>query len=126
MTDSRGLAAFALVAIGGAAGACLRHAAGLWLAHEAWPRATFAVNVTGCFALGLVTGALAGRMPEAWRLLVVVGLLGGFTTFSAFGGETVSLLRSRPGLAAAYALGSVAAAIVAVALGLRLAGMLRR
>lgn len=115
-----GATGFALVALGGAAGACLRHGVNLLLAGGAWPRATLVANVTGCLAFGIVTGLAAGRMPEAWRLLVVTGLLGGYTTFSAFGGESVSLLRQRPAWAAAYVAASVVLGLLGVALGERL------
>lgn len=94
----------ALVALGGALGASLRYAAGRGLARlgGAFPLATLCVNVAGCFAIGLVlawlersarSGALGPERAGDVRLFVVVGLLGGLTTFSAFGQETVTLLR---------------------------------
>jgi fluoride exporter len=117
--------AFALVALGGAAGAMLRHALNVALAGAAWPKATFVANVAGCLLFGLVAGLAMGRMPETVRLLVVTGFLGGLTTFSAFGGETASLLRQRPAAAAAYAAASVAAGLAGVIGGERLGLLLR-
>jgi len=92
----------------------------------AFPLGTFVVNITGC----LLAGVLAGFAERhAWfdadvRLLLMVGLLGGFTTFSAFGLETVQLLRRGDWLlAGGYAGGSVVIGIAAVMLGGWLAGM---
>jgi CrcB protein len=76
---------------------------------SAFPWATLTVNVVGCFFIGLVFG-LASRFNVAqdWRLFLTVGLLGGFTTFSAFSNETFCLLRDGQMLyALAYAAGSV-------------------
>lgn len=88
-----------LVAIGGAIGASLRYGLSLILPMQAaagrFPWATFTANVLGCACAGLVYAWLQ-RSPEhreAWRLLLVVGVLGGFTTFSAFGLETWLLIR---------------------------------
>lgn len=122
-------AASALVALGGGAGSLLRYQTGrlitLWLGPQAvtaFPWATLAVNITGSLAMGLLAGWLArhgGSAGEAWRLLVGVGLLGGFTTFSAFSLELMLLVeRGQPGLAAAYAGASVIAGIGALWLGL--------
>lgn len=120
----------ALVGLGGAAGAVARYLLGHWTtdaaAPQAFPLGTFVVNLTGCLAVGLLAG-LAERHP-GWlspdlRLLLFVGLLGGFTTFSAFGLETVQLLRRGDWLlAAGYAGGSVLLGLAAVWLGLRAAG----
>ena len=89
------------------------------------PLGTLLVNLAGCLAIGLVVGAFAraGALSQEWRLFLVVGLLGGFTTFSAFGLETLALLRrGETAWAAGYVLASVAGGVVAVALGLLLAG----
>ncbi|MCC6950304.1 MAG: CrcB family protein [Phycisphaerales bacterium] len=86
-----------LVALGGATGSVLRYLASLalvrWMgAQSPWP--TAAINVLGCFVAGLVLGRLAGSPPDhALRSLLIVGVLGGFTTFSAFAGETVLLVQ---------------------------------
>ena len=120
------LAASLQVALGGALGAVLRYQTGgavaRWLgpsAAAAFPWATLAVNVTGSFAMGLLAGCLARHDgAEGWRLLLGVGLLGGFTTFSAFSLELLGLIeRGAPGLALAYALVSVAAGLAGLWLG---------
>jgi CrcB protein len=112
--------AVALVAAGGALGAAARFLAAAGVARlcgDRFPWGTLAVNVTGCLAIGLLMGALQGR--EGWRLLLVTGFLGAYTTFSAFGGETVDLLRRDEwGRAGLYVLGSVAAGLAAVRVGM--------
>ncbi len=126
-----------LVALGGAVGALARYHLGLGVARwtgagtEAgtgagadFPWGTFAVNILGCLAMGALMGALArnGASGEAVRLLVGVGLLGGFTTFSAFGLELVLLIeRGSPGLALLYAAGSLAGGLIALYCGLAIA-----
>lgn len=76
------------VAAGGALGAVARHGISLWVqqrAGGATPLATATVNVLGCLALGLLVGALPSMgAPERWRLLLGVGVLGSFTTFSTW------------------------------------------
>ncbi len=115
-----------LVGLGGFAGAVARYLLGGWVLHHTlsakFPWSTFAVNVLGCLVIGVLSG-LAERME--WfsppvRLLLLTGLLGGFTTFSAFGLETVHLLRrGEPTIALAYALGSVLICTLAVWIGLK-------
>ena len=116
---------FLLVAIGGAAGSVARYGLGLRLAGTSWPQATFAVNIIGGLLIGLLSGALAVRMGEGaerLRLLLQVGVLGGFTTFSAYSLETVMMIERRAYISAAgYALGSVAVCLLAVGLGLLIA-----
>ena len=88
-----------LVGLGGFAGTAARYLVGGWV-HRAWPLTTFpvgtlSVNVAGCFAIGLLNGLVDARQlfgPEA-RLVLMVGVLGGFTTFSSFAYETLSLAR---------------------------------
>jgi CrcB protein len=107
-----------LVGVGGCAGSLLRHAAGVAgapLAGAPAPWATAFVNVTGCFAIGLL--ASRGLSPD-WRAFVLVGVLGGYTTFSTFGYETFALFeRGRPGLACANAAGQVVLGLLAVYAG---------
>ncbi|MET0377297.1 MAG: fluoride efflux transporter CrcB, partial [Rhizorhabdus sp.] len=113
MTTPAPLAASALVALGGGAGAVLRYQVGRGLTHwlgpaamTAFPWATLVVNLVGSLAMGLLAGTLArlGPAGDTWRLLVGVGLLGGFTTFSAFSPELMMLIeRGQGALAITYA-----------------------
>lgn len=121
-------AASLYVALGGGAGSVLRYQFGKlttqWIgakAATAFPWATLGVNVIGSLAMGLLVGWLArlGTGGETWRLLIGVGLLGGFTTFSAFSMEMVLLAqRGTIGLAAVYAGASLVVGIGAMVLGL--------
>ncbi|MCB1386002.1 MAG: fluoride efflux transporter CrcB [Nitratireductor sp.] len=114
-----------LVALGGAIGASLRHLAGLFcmrvLGH-AFPWGTAFVNVTGSLAMGLLIGWLAHRASgtsQELRLFLATGLLGGFTTFSAFSLDFASLWeRGETLVAASYAVGSVALSLAAIFFGL--------
>ena len=89
------------VAVGGAIGSVARHGVNR-LVHQEWPLlrfpiATLLVNVVGCFVIGVLAGLIAtGRLPmrTTWREFVFVGILGGFTTFSTFGLDTITLVRS--------------------------------
>jgi fluoride exporter len=116
------LIASLLVAAGGALGSWLRFAVGRLLAQAsgAFPWATLTVNVAGSLAMGLLVGWLARSTgSEATRLLIAVGLLGGFTTFSAFSLEVVTLVqRGQPALALTYLTASIAAGLAALWLGL--------
>jgi fluoride exporter len=107
----------ALIALGGAAGSVLRYM--MVLAIGA-PLGTAAVNVLGSFAIGALLILLGSR--ESWQFLLMTGLLGGFTTFSAFSLDTLRLVEAgQPLQAAAYVLGSVVLSLIAVALGVALA-----
>ena len=90
------------VAIGGGLGASGRYLAGMLarsLFQGEFPWGTLVVNVAGCFLIGLVVGKI-GSSETTLRLFLVVGILGGFTTFSAFGYETLRLLQEgSPGAA---------------------------
>jgi fluoride exporter len=89
------------VALGGAIGSAARHGVNRWV-HQEWPLlrfpvSTVLVNVIGCCVIGALAGLVAtGRLPMRtnWREFVFVGILGGFTTFSAFGLDTITLGRS--------------------------------
>jgi CrcB protein len=116
--------AYLLAAIGGALGALARWgvAEALPRADGGWPWATLLVNLTGCLLIGVLTGALAGRSPEpAWaRPFLAVGVLGGFTTYSAFAVEAVGLAEAgRVAAAGGYVLASVLGGVLAVAAGVR-------
>ncbi|MDQ2682683.1 MAG: fluoride efflux transporter CrcB [Chloroflexota bacterium] len=116
-----------LVGIGGGIGAMLRFGIGRAIPREGvhtFPTATFAVNLTGAFLIGLILGAIVERnVPhENWRLLLVVGLLGGYTTFSAFAWETISLIEANAWRTAAlYVVGTNLAGLAACAAGLAIA-----
>lgn len=110
-----------LVAIGGALGAVARYKLGSVVLHytSAWqfPAGTFAVNVLGCLAAGILIGLgeYYAFLTQEIRLLVFTGFLGGFTTFSAFGVETVALLqRGELGVAALYVVLSVLCGLAAL------------
>ncbi len=112
-----------LVGLGGAVGAMLRFAIVRLMPLAGWPLGTFTVNIVGGFAMGLLVGWLAARSSggEALRLLLGVGVLGGFTTFSAFSLDMMLMLeRGDHGLALAYALGSVVLSVLALWAGLLL------
>jgi fluoride exporter len=115
-----GLALFT-VAAGGAFGAVLRFSlAALIGAHHLFPWATLTINIAGSFAIGLVWGGYGHtEWFQSWgRLLIVVGMLGGFTTFSAFSLETLNLLNSnRFFVAGGYVLASVSVCLMAVYFG---------
>ncbi len=111
------------VFLGGGAGSVLRYLVGLWVGSTAFPWATFAVNAVGSLAIGLF-GGWASRFgwSEALRLSLVVGLCGGFTTFSTFSKESLALIEGGSyGLFTLYVAGSVALGIAATALGFWLA-----
>ncbi len=125
------LAASALVAAGGAVGALARYHLGrsvtLMLgesAASAFPWATFTINIAGSLAMGVLMGWFIrqGATHEGLRLLIGVGLLGGFTTFSTFSFEMLVLLqRGAVGPALAYATGSVLAGLAAAVIGMMIA-----
>ncbi|NNF58338.1 MAG: fluoride efflux transporter CrcB [Rhodothermaceae bacterium] len=110
-----------LVALGGAFGAVARYGvafAAVRLGADAFPWGTWAANLLGCFLIGLVLPFVLAPQHETARLLAVTGFLGAFTTFSTFSLDTFSLgMAGRPGLALLNALGSVAAGLVLVWLG---------
>jgi CrcB protein len=114
-----------LVALGGAFGSVARYKLSGWLLHQAldwkFPIGTFIVNVTGCLLAGILAGLAEKHelLSADTRLLLLTGLLGGFTTFSAFGLETVFLMkRGDLGVAALNVVLSVAAGLLALWIGL--------
>lgn len=126
MTPPSFLVALVLVASGGAAGAWVRFAAGRMVGPSGFPLPTLSVNLLGSLAMGLLAGWLAqqGQGGEHWRLLFGVGLLGGFTTFSAFSPEIVAMFQHGAfGQAGLYILAPVLGGIAGLLLGLALAGV---
>jgi fluoride exporter len=123
MPFNSGIGVMLLLGLAGATGAAARFALAEW-ATKRWqstfPLATLLINVTGAFALGLLTtaGGANGVMAQV-RLLLGTGFLGGYTTFSTLSYDTHSLFRSgQTGAAWLNALGSLALGIAAAALGL--------
>jgi fluoride exporter len=117
---------YLIVFIGAGIGGALRHGVNIGatrLLGFGFPYGTFIVNVVGSFAMGLFAGYFAFRpgIGQHVRLFLTTGVLGGFTTFSAFSLDTALLVeRHAWGLAAGYAVGSVAAGLSALFLGLAL------
>jgi fluoride exporter len=116
-----------LIFLGAGSGGLLRY----WLGGAvqnwwgpAFPMGTLIVNVSGCLAMGFLAALWTGPVliREEFRLAVLVGVLGGYTTFSSFGRETLSLAEDGQWLrAATYVLGSVVLSLVAVWLGANIA-----
>jgi len=113
-----------LVGAGGCFGSMLRYVIGGLVQSAApistFPLGTLAVNVTGCFAIGLVSQLVEaqGALGPSGRAFLVVGLLGGYTTFSAFGNESLNLLRDGQRVAAGMNIsGHLVLALCAVWLG---------
>lgn len=111
------------VGVGGALGAITRYLLGLWIAEcfgTAFPWGTMVVNVTGSLLIGLILTVLTDKVvaDPAWRLLLVVGFLGGYTTFSSYTFEAMTLVSTGEWtLSLAYVLGSSVAGLLAVVLG---------
>jgi CrcB protein len=118
---------FLLVMIGGAIGAALRYEIGRLTLHRldpGFPWATLIVNLSGGLLMGALAGFMFGRTPpdHALWMFVGVGILGGFTTFSAFSFDMFAMLeQGRTGLAALYAAASVLGALGLLFLGFWLA-----
>jgi CrcB protein len=116
-----------LVMLGGAIGAGFRYHIGRVAAAQlgaAFPWGTWIVNLLGGFLAGILLGVLLadGARGDPLRLFLGVGVLGGFTTFSAFSAETANMLqRGEIAIAAAYAVSSVAGSVMMLFLGLWLA-----
>ena len=115
-----------VLSLGGALGVNARYWLGVWMnrwASSQFPWATFTINVSGSFAIGFLTIVLARWLPHPYfRLMLLVGFLGGYTTFSTFAFDSLTLLeRGETGRSLAYLGGSVASGLAAVALGVVLA-----
>ncbi len=116
-----------LIALGGSVGAVLRYLLAGWgqrLISGAFPLGTLIVNSTGCLVMGFLVGVLTGPLlvREEIRLMLLVGFVGSFTTFSTFGYETLALLEDREwGGAALNVAVSNGVGIAAVLAGMRMA-----
>jgi CrcB protein len=115
---------YAWVGIGGGAGAIARYAVGRWIerqAGSAFPYGTFVVNLSGAFLIGVILTVLLDNLSldPRWRLLIVVGFLGGYTTFSSYAYEVYALADRDQWLKAAfYVLGSNAIGLFACLAGI--------
>jgi len=114
-----------IVFLGAGIGGALRHGVNVWAARAfgyGFPFGTLIVNVAGSFIMGLAVGFFAyraGLVPQHMRLFLTTGVLGGFTTFSAFSLDAALLFeRHNYAMALTYALGSVVASIAALFIGL--------
>jgi CrcB protein len=113
-----------LVALGGAAGSIVRYVSQLYM-HQAFPHSfpfgTFTVNIVGCFLIGIISGLMlrTHTVSPDWGLLLTTGFCGGFTTFSAFALDNITLLRNGQLIYfILYTAGSVALGILATWFGL--------
>ena len=126
MTSTGQATSYLLVFFGGGLGASLRHAVNMISARgfgTAFPWGTFLINISGSLVMGLIAGYLAfkGEASQPWRLFVMTGILGGYTTFSAFSLDAALLYqRGEIGSALFYVLGSVVLSIAGLFAGLAL------
>jgi fluoride exporter len=117
---------YLLVFIGGGLGSTLRHVVNIVcprLFGTNFPYHTFIINITGSAIMGLIAGYLAfkGDAAQSWRLFLMTGILGGYTTFSAFSLDAAVLYeRGEIALALVYVLGSVVLSILGLFAGLAL------
>jgi CrcB protein len=112
-----------VLSVGGMLGVNARYWSGVWInrwASPQFPWATFAINVSGSFLIGFLTFILSRWVPHPnMRLMIVTGFLGGYTTFSTFEYDAVTIWdRGESGLAVTYLVGSVVAGFAAVLLGI--------
>jgi CrcB protein len=117
---------YLVVFIGGGIGSILRHGVNVTCARLfsiGFPFGTFTVNITGSIVMGLLAGwfAFRGDAGQIWRLFLMTGILGGYTTFSAFSLDTILLFeRGQLGLAALYVVASVVLSVGGLFAGLAL------
>ena len=117
---------YLIVFLGGGIGAAMRHGINIAVARAlgtAFPYGTLLINISGSFIMGAVAAyfAFKGDASQHWRLFLTTGILGGFTTFSAFSLDAMLLYeRSETGLAALYVVASVGVSIAALFAGFAL------
>ena len=115
-----------LVGLGGGLGSMARYACQKWVADNYaphFPWGTFAVNITGCLAIGIFWGLAfkSFAVNESWKLFLMTGLCGGFTTFSAFTLEGIGLIREqRLALFFSYVGASVVLGLLATYIGMKI------
>lgn len=115
-----------MVALGGAVGSVARYVVSGYVGQAVgggFPWGTFAVNVIGCLAIGLLSALVsAGTVTPAMKLLLVTGFCGGFTTFSTFANESLMLMKTSDALyTLLYIVTSIAAGLFAAYAGMRIA-----
>jgi CrcB protein len=116
---------YAAVALGGALGALARYGLDRFIERRSFalfPWSTFTINASGCLLIGIVIAALVDRhhTPLWLRIGLVMGVLGGYTTFSTFAQETLELIEEGdPGVAILYGVGSVVAGVLGVLVGMK-------
>ena len=126
MTSTGQVTSYLLVFFGGGLGASLRHLVNVSCARclgTSFPWGTFIINISGSLVMGLIAGylALKGGASQPWRLFLMTGILGGYTTFSAFSLDAALLYeRGEIGSALFYVLGSVVLSIAGLFAGLAL------
>jgi len=100
------------IAVGSALGGCTRFAMATYIGNSEFPWGTLAVNVAGCFAIGIFAATIEAA---SWRQFLMIGFCGGFTTFSSFSLETLNLIRDGQIVrAAAYVAASVIVCLIGV------------
>ena len=115
-----------LVGLGGSLGSIARYLCQRWMLMtypHSFPFGTFAVNIAGCFLIGLFWGLSFKSFAdnESWKLFLMTGLCGGFTTFSAFTLESIGLIKEqKTGLFLLYTGGSVIAGLLATYIGMKI------
>jgi len=115
-----------LIGLGGGLGSIARYLCQKWFMDHhphAYPWGTFTVNIVGCFLIGLIWGVLFKSFAdnESWKLFLMTGICGGFTTFSAFTLEGIGLIKEeRMGTFLLYAGGSVLVGLLATYAGMKI------
>ncbi len=115
-----------LIGLGGGLGSIARYLCQKWFMNfhpQAYPWGTFAVNVTGCFLIGIIWGIAFRSFEgnESWKLFLMTGICGGFTTFSAFTLEGIGLIKEeRAGTFLLYIGGSVLIGLLATYAGMKI------
>lgn len=114
----------AYIALGGGLGALSRFLISTWIQANhtsTFPLGTFTVNILGCFFIGIAWATLSSHEQSLWTPFIMIGILGGFTTFSTFGLESIQLYQAgKTGILLAYVLLSNIVGFLAVLIGIKL------